>query len=875
MNADTPPTSRPTLFRSLLHRWTWIMALRDGRSQRGRLALYALSIAAGICALTAIHSLKASVQAGIATQTKSLLGADLLISSRRPIPEESLSKLAPWLRAMGKETAFSSMLSLPSGERSRLVQVRAIEGGYPFYTTVETEPPEAWQRLQTQRGIIVETSLLEEFGLKVGQSFKLGALELPILGSLRNGMPRSNRFSGFAPEVFLRHADLEATGLAGAQSLVFHHRALELWPESATQRRATIAAIKRVFPEEGVQFQTPDEREDALEESLNRLQEFLGIMALVALVMGGIGVAGAIHTHVQRRIPTVAILLCLGCPTQWAFGIYLAQAMTIGLLGTCGGALSGAILHGIVVHFFGNTLPFVVAIWPQPLVVLETATAGFVLCCGFALLPLLRIRNVSPGATLGERHVARHSRVSLEHGVYLLLAGLVWSVARLNGTTSLRALWLTGALALAFAALTLAGHGLMWTTRFLVRPTWPYLLRQGISNLFRPHNQTLLFLLSLGLGVFLLLTTWFTRSLVLTQLRIDDRDSQANLYLVDVQPDQLTTVSRLLEEQGLPVLQNAPMVSMRIESVKGQSLAAITAAGHSPENTTSKPATNPTSVRKVPRWVVEREYRSTYRATVNSDETIVAGEWPPAPVAAEAPAPISLEQKLANDLGVSIGDEMVMDVQGVPMRVQVVCLRKVDWSKFNLNFFMVFAPGVLENAPQFHLFSTRVPSARIAGQLQRALLQRAPNVSSVDLTSILATVRRILEKAAQVIQWLAGFSILAALPILAGALLSGKEQRVKESLLLRTLGASEIQVRTIVLVEYASLGSLSAVSGILLALAAQWAEARWLFRMPLQHEVLPILLALSAACGGSIAAGLWLTRGVCNRPPLDALREES
>jgi putative ABC transport system permease protein len=209
------------------------------------------------------------------------------------------------------------------------------------------------------------------------------------------------------------------------------------------------------------------------------------------------------------------------------------------------------------------------------------------------------------------------------------------------------------------------------------------------------------------------------------------------------------------------------------------------------------------------------------------------------------------------------------------MRVQVVCLRKVDWSKFNLNFFMVFAPGVLENAPQFHLFSTRVPSARIAGQLQRALLQRTPNVSSVDLTSILATVRRILEKAAQVIQWLAGFSILAALPILAGALLNGKEQRVKESLLLRTLGASEIQVRTIVLVEYASLGSLSAVSGILLALVAQWAEARWIFKTPLQHELVPILLALSAACGGSIAAGLWLTRGVCNRPPLEALRQES
>ena len=880
MNAS----ARTSLVRALFHRWIWVMAWRDARSQRARLSLYAFSIAAGICALTAIHTLKASVQSGIANQTKSLLGADLLISSRRPISEDAVAKLGEKvgseIRTIGRETGFSTMLTIPAGERSRLVQVRAMEGGYPFYTTVETEPPDAWQRLQTERGVVVEPSLLEEFGVKVGEHFKLGALELPVLGVLLNGMPRSNRFSGFAPEVFIRHSDLSETGLTGGQSLVLHNRALELEAQSEQARRATILSVKRLFPE-GVQFQTPEDRQEAIEESLTRMQEFLGIMALAALVLGGIGVAGAIHTHVQRRVPTVAILLCLGCSTQWAFAIYLAQAMSIGLLGTGIGALAGGVLHGVAIHLAGSSLPFPLPYLPDFSLILQTAATGFVLCCGFALLPLLRIRNVSPGATLGERHADKHNARIAEGAVYVLLAGLVWGMARLNGATALRALWLTGALATAFAVLAVTGRALMAATRALVRPSWPYLLRQGISNLFRPHNQTLLFLLSLGLGVFLLLTTWFTRSLVLSQLRLENKETQANLYLVDVQSDQVDKVTRLLETQKLPILQSAPMVAMRIESVKGQPLAAL--APDPPDKETSRipsPAQADATqkaygTRKVPRWVLEREYRSTYRDSVHSDETILSGEWPPKPFATGAPAPISLEQKIAQDLDVQVGDEMSMDVQGISLKVRIACVRKVDWSKFNLNFFMVFPPGVLENAPQFHLLSTHIPSPKEAGELQRTLLKNAPNVSFVDLTSVLANVRRILEKAAQVIQWLASFTILAGLPILLGALLNGREQRVKESLLLRTLGASESQVRTIVLVEYASLGSLSAVTGILLALGAQWAEAKWIFKLPAHADPLPLLLAFCAAAGGSIVAGLLLSRDVCKQPPLLALRQQN
>lgn len=849
------------------------MAWRDSRSQRGRLALYALSIAAGICSLTTIHALKRSVQEGINTQAKNLLGADVLVSSRRPISEDRLGGAAALIKDTARETAFSSMLQVPASARTRIVQVRALEGGYPFGTQVETLPTGAWSQLQARSGILLEPALMTELGVSPGDIMKLGNLELPVLGAVLKGVPRSNRFSGFAPEVFIRRIDVDATGLAGAQSLVYHHAALELRAQNESMREVAVAEIRRVFSENGVQVQTPEDRREVVGEGLNKAREFLGITALAALVLGAIGVAGAIHTHIRKRLPTVAILLCLGCPTQLATTIYLIQAGVLGLLGAGMGTLAGALAHAGAVRLAAPNLPVTIQAIPDPLVLLQTGSTGFVLCCAFALLPLLRIQNVPPSATLSERREA-HSKIGLQQvAIYSLVLLLVWTVARLNGSNAIRAFGLTGALVGAFSLLAGTAWSLMGFARRILRPNWPYILRQGVSNLFRPQNQTLLFLLSLGLGVFLMLSTWLTKNLVLGQLKIDPNGSSPNLYIIDVQPDQTAALGEVLKSQTLPLLEDAPMVTMRIESVKGLPLSALEERDKERGQQAPASATNrPTQ--RVPRWVMEREYRSSYRDTLNATETVIAGAWPPARVEAGAPIPISLEQQLARDLRVGLGDEIVMDVQGVPMTTRVACLRKVDWSQFNLNFFMIFPTGVLEAAPQFHLLTTRVPNEERSGELQRALVQAAPNVSAVDLTSVLATVGEQLQKAARIIQLMAAFTLLTGLPILAAALLNGREQRIKETVLLRTLGASEQQVRSIIVIEYAALGLLAGFTGCLLAVAAYWAEARWIFKTGVQIELAPVFLTLLLTLAGAAAAGSLLTRGICRHSPLSILRQD-
>ena len=826
------------------------MAWRDSRTQRRRLVVFALSIVSGIAALVAIHALKSSVEGGITTQAKALLGSDLQITSRQPFTPEVEAQITGRAANVSRETSFSSMLTFLKADSTRLVQVRALEGAYPFYGRVETSPPAAWHALRVQSGILLEPAMLEQFRAQVGDKVRLGDLELPILGVLNKPPPRSSRFSGFAPEAYIQRADLARTGLVGKTSLMFHTLHLEL---AGAQ---TAAAISKANADSSWRFETPESRRDTLGDSLDNFQQFLGMIALASLVLGAIGVAGAIHAHISRRASTIAILRCLGCPGDVAFAIYLAQALTLGLAGAVLGALLGVGIQAGTIAFFRESLPIAIDAMPPWLIVFRTTAAGFAVCAGFALLPLLAIRDISPATTL---RAISPVGVGFRRAwpIYLLLAALLTGLAILNSSSWLRALALTGCLGVAFLFLVGIARGFVALTRRIVRPSWPYLLRQGISNLHRPHNQTLLFLLSLGLGTFLLLTILLTRDVLLARINIASTGDSPNIYLLDVQPDQVEGVAALLTTMRLPLLESAPIVTMRIQSVKGVPVRELK------EQST------------VPKWILDREYRSSYRTGFNRTESLTAGSWSGQTASADAPAPLSLEAELARDLRVTVGDSLVLDVQGSPVEAKITSLRKVDWSRFNLNFFMLFPPGILEAAPGFHLITTRVPEHASSGQLQRALVEQFPNVSAIDLTLILDQLRSILDRISRVIQILAGFTVLAGLAILIGTLLNGRDARLRESVLLRTLGASSRQIRTILLVEYAALGALSALSGLVLAVAANAALAIFVFKASPRPD--PLLLAgtLCATIALSVAAGLSLSRGISQAPPLGILRSQA
>lgn len=842
-----PANGRPlprNLGMALLHPWTWRMAWRDSRTQRLRLVIFSLAIVSGIAALVAIHSLKASVQTGIGTQAKALLGSDLQISSRQTVGDEDFARLASMATRISRETAFPSMMKFPNGG-ARLVQIRGIEGDYPFYGKVETQPADAWQRLPDEAGVLLEPALLDQFQAKIGDEVELGSIRLKILGVVDKPAPRASRFSGFAPEAYVRLAEVARSGLLGTNSMASHQVHLEMPPTPKLKDR-----IREQFPNSLWRLETPDDRRENLGTALENFQQFLGILALASLALGAIGVAGAVHAHIARRATTVAILRCLGCPGHLASAIYFAQAGALGLLGAVLGAGLGVALQVGVLTYFRDAMPISVAPTPEWKAVALTTAAGFAVCCGFAIIPLLKIRRISPAATL-------RGGAELEGGtlralpVYLMLVALLVGIALINDPNWKRALGLVGGLGVAFGVLAGVAKGLMAFTRKIVSTRWPYLLRQGVSNLHRPRNQTLLFLLSLGLGTFLLVTILLAGNLLNQRLSITQSPDSPNLYLIDVQPDQVTGVTGLVKAQGLPVLESSPMVTMRIETVRGVPVR---------------------EAKGVPRWVARREFRSTYRDFMNSTETLVAGEWHKSIPDPNGPVPLSLEEDIAKDLKVGIGDEMTLDVQGVSVRSRVTSLRKVDWSRFNLNFFMVFPPGVLEDAPGFHVVTTKTPTPAASGALQRALVKDHANVSAIDLTQILDMVRDILGKISLVVSVLAGFTVLAGLPILIGTLLNGRDVRLRESVLLRTLGASAKQVRTILVIEYATLGLLSALTGVLLAVGANAALAIFVFKASPVPDPALLAAAFATVTGISVIGGLALSRGVSNHPPLEILR---
>jgi putative ABC transport system permease protein len=859
MSVEATKSSLPRkLWRLLVHPWIWRMAWRDTRRERKRLAVFAASIVVGVGALVTIHALRASLESGVALQARELLGSDLQASARQPLDQAALARvLAGDVVEVAYETSFSSMLRFPTAESARLVQVRSSSGQYPFYGAVEVEPAGAWAAMGgAAPAIFLESALLQQFGVAVGDRVILGQAELTITGEVTKPAPRIGRFAGFAPGAYINEAALAASELLKRTSLSQHYAHLRL--AAGVDAETLSNRLLEAFPAVGFRFETPESRRERLGEILDRFEQFLSLIALFSLVLGAIGVASAMQAQVRRRQQSIAILRCLGTPPQAAFAIYLVQASVLGLVGSAVGAALAVGLHLGIVGFFQESLPVALALWPEWTVVVRTTLVGLIACIGFALLPLQQVRHIAPLVALRASTDAggRRRRFRQTAPVVAFLLALLTLLAVLSSASPLRGVLLAVGLVVVFAMLAVLAGGLIWLARRLARGPVNYLIRQGLSNLFRPNNQTLLFVVSLGLGIFLLTLTLLLRALLLDQVTLAESGAGPNIFLVDVQPDQVDGVSSLLEDLSLPVLESAPMVTMRLSGINGVGASELRRNG------------------AVPEWVLRRQFRSTYRNELNATEVSVAGAWPPQDWTGESPIPLSLEVGMAEDLNVGLGDQIRIDVQGLPLETEVTHLREVDWTQFNLNFFMIFPNGVLEEAPGFHVVTTRIPETTSSGALQAAVAANFQNVSVIDLTSILKTVQTLLGRVSQAVQVLSLFTLAAGWCILVGVLLNGREQRSYEAVLLRTLGATTRQLRMIFSIEFGALGLLAALAGGGLAVLAYYPLALFAFQLDPVIPVLPLLGLLLIACLLPIIMGAWLSRRITRSSPLAILRGE-
>jgi putative ABC transport system permease protein len=606
-------------------------------------------------------------------------------------------------------------------------------------------------------------------------------------------------------------------------------------------------------------FSTVEQRKQDLGRSMDNLYHFLNLVGFIALLLGGVGVGSAIHVHVKQKLGTAAVLRCLGASISQTFAIYLGQGMALGTFGAAVGAILGVAIQTGLPKVLGDFIPFTFQFSTSWFAVGRAMGIGFAICLLFALLPLLAIRRISPLAAIRVSFESRPAR--LDPLRWLVGAGIALGI--LGFALAQGRDWRIGAgfsagLGVVFGLLALLAKGLTILTRKAVPPALPFAWRQGLANLHRPNNRTLLLLLSLGLGTFLMVSLYLVQQTLLTQLISDSGSRQPNTVLFDIQPDQRDAVSNLMRSLHLPVVDEAPIITMRLASIKGRTVESL--------------LTNKQS--RVPHWTLRREYRSTYNDALRDGEKIIAGTFYPRVSTNHTTIPVSVEQGIAKDLEIGLGDELVFDVQGVPIATRVASLREVNWRRIQPNFFMVFPRGVLESAPTMHVLVTRVSSSDESARLQREVVTAFPNVSAIDLTLILQTLDSILGKISFVVRFMAMFTVLTGLLVLVGALLTGRYQRIQESILLRTLGASRGQILRILFVEYFALGVLAALTGILLAIAAAWALCVFVFKVSFAPQLIPLLLALFAVPGLTVLIGFLMSRGVLNDSPLAVLRAE-
>ncbi len=828
------------------------MAWRDAKASRTRLLLFMASIILGIAAVVSIQLFSQNLTDNIQRQSKSLMGADFIIESNE-LPTERAQEIIDSLHPDAAEINFVSMVAFPKNDDTKLVRVRGLQGDFPFYGTLETEPVTSATSYQALGSALVDVTLMLQYNLHPGDSIKVGEITLPILGAIKAIPGNSAVATSVAPLVIIPLRFIEETKLlqfGSRKKYQFYYK----------QPNADLAELEnRVKPMlaiENAGLKTHTSASSQLGRQYENVGSFLNLTAFIALLLGCVGVASSVNIYIKEKIKAIAVLKCLGASRKQSFLIFLIQIAGIGILGGIIGTVIGVGLQELFPIVLKEFLPFdlTINITAQPLI--TGVLLGLIMSVLFALLPLLRTWYVSPlevlrfsGDTSKQSKMARNVVIAvivlfLYAFSYWLLRDLVFALVFIVGVL------------ITFGILSGIAIGTMKLVKTFFPKSAGFTTRQSLLNLFRPNNQTIVLLVAIGLGTFLISTLYFTKDILLDKTTIGKTSDRANLITIDVQPDQVEAVENTFKANDLSVLDNIPLVTMRMHSIKKELV--------------NKLRTDSTS--QVKNWVLNHEFRTTYRSNLIDSEEIIAGEWVPVQKKGDT-IQISISDNLARDADVGVGGPIVFNVQGVLMPTLVKSIRKVDWSNLQPNFTIVFPSGVLENAPQFNVLTTYAPTEASSASLQRDLVTKFPNVSVIDLRQMYTVVEDILNKVSWVINFMAFFSILTGIIVLIGSVRTSKYQRIKESVLLRTLGAKNKQILTITALEYLFLGILGSLLGILLALVSSLLLAIFVFQEPFAPSLIPFLVFLPGISLLVLGIGLSNIREVLRSSPLEVLRK--
>lgn len=839
------------------------MSLREMRASWKRLLFFFICLSVGVAAIVAIRSVIQSVRGVFAGEARALISADLLITSNQPFTE-AVTTLVEQRLAQAQASSHQSIevaTMVRAGQAgslaTRMVELRAIQPGFPYYGELKLVGGRPFDHtLLDDFGVIVRPELLAQLGLRIGDQLVIGQHPFTIRAAIESEPGRRLGAFSLGPRVFVSYDALQQTGLLTFGSRASYQRLVQV-PDAELD--ALTNTLRSDLANSFARVRSYRATENDVGEDFTRAENYLSLVGLVIVILGGIGVSSVTRVFVAQKIRSIAILKCLGGRSTQILAIYMTQVIVLGLAGSA----FGVVLAALAIASIPSTLA---AAATAGVVVDYSLTAsavaqglgiGLLVSVLFSLAPLLEIRDVKPSLLLRAEPVQRR----FDPVQFLVVAAAVAGLVAL-------AVWQAGSLrvglivALGFAAaavvLHVAGILLIKAIAPLSKARW-FPLRHAVLQLSRPGSQARIVLLAVGLGSFFIVGVRSLQENLVSEFNVNLTPDMPDMFLLDVQQDQVEEMRALLErwrQPGTPAPNLIPVLRARVTGVEGREVY----------------LENYEDVRG--RGSLAREYTVTYRPSLERNESIVAGEfWDPSP---SDEAEVSIEESLRERFGLSVGDRIRFDVMGRVLEARITSVRHVEWSDGRAGGFMfVFRPGVLDQAPHGFISFFRGPAAPAdRGHLQSELVQRFPNVSVIDGREMIATIRTVVENVTLAVTVVGSLVVLSGLLILTGAVAMTKFRRIYEAAIFKTLGATRRMIATVLLLEYGVLGTLAGTIGSVGALALTWSISRYALDIPWAPLPLVSVAGIVASAVLVSVVGVAASWEVLQRKPLATLRAE-
>jgi putative ABC transport system permease protein len=832
--------------------------IRETRGWGFRLVFFVACLAVGVAAVVAVAALSEGVRSAVRGQARELLAADLVVRGRQPAPpavQELLAATAGLELSGIKEMASMAAVPTAKGDpgASTLVQLKAVEPGYPFHGRLLTEPALPLFDLLDAGSALAAPELLTRLELEPGDGVLVGGQRFRIAGVLLDEPDRAFGGFGLGPRLLVTQEGLARTPLEGYGSRITHRTLVRMAGENAQDLDALAEDLRTALGGSEIhEVETWRQGSPALQDGLVNAERFLGLVALLSLLVGGLGVARTIQAWLATRLRDIAVLKCLGVRPREVVGLHLVQVAFLALVGSAVGVVFGLALASAAPVLLAELLPVESVVVLQPAAVAEGLGLGIGVALLFALAPLLELRRLPPARVLrADAAPPPPSRLARLATGLVVVAGLAVLATAQSGSVLLGAGFAAG---LVLAALLLAGAArlIVRAVGALPREGLGFGLRHGLASLARPSAGTTSALVALGLGVLAVLAMALVERELRAQLLSSLPTDAPTAFFLDVQPDQWDEVQAAVAASGADAPDSVPMVMARLAVIDGRPVDQVIEGMERDDER---------------RWVFTREQRLTWREGLPPDNLLVAGElW-----GEEGVAEVSVERDYAADLGVGIGSMLTLDVQGVPMDLRVTSLREVNWRSFNINFFFVVEPGVLDDAPHSRLAAARLEPEQLQG-VQDRLARSTPNVAVVRVQEVLDRVSAILQLIGYGVRALGTFTVLAGLAILAGVVSAGAARRGREVALLKTLGATRAQVVAALAAEQALVGLVAGAIGSVAAAVLAWFVLTEGMNLEGGWPLLSVAAATGATALLAMVAGVLASLGALRRRPAEILR---